>query len=122
MEEKLRPVEIARKPNGSPVFIPVTMSEAGIKQQVKLLIEMADYNLFDAHMHLSVFHHFHGKDWTLRILDATLQELQQPSIKLNIKEQRTKWLPFFKNEKEIHQCSTDKDYRYPPEDASRLPV
>jgi len=122
MEEMLRTVEIARKPNGNPVCIPVTMNEVAIEQQVKLIIEMADYSSFDAHMHLSLFHHFHGGGWTLRVLDAILQELQQPSIEVNIAGQRSVWIPFFKNEKEIHQRLTDRDYTYPPEDASRLPM
>ena len=87
MEEMLRTVEIARKPNGNPVCIPIKMNEATIEQQVKLIIEMADYSSFDAHLHLSLFHHFHGGDWTLRTLDAILQELQQPCIKLNIGRQ-----------------------------------
>ncbi|HVB25419.1 MAG TPA: hypothetical protein VNG51_26015 [Ktedonobacteraceae bacterium] len=115
-------VEVARKSNGDPIMIPVTMSEIIIEQQVKLLIEVADYNVFDAHMHLSLFHHFHGKKWTLRILQAVLQELQQPSIEVSIAGQRNDWIPFFETEQKTHQRLTDDDYRYPPEDISRLPI
>lgn len=118
----LRQIEIARKPNGGTVCIPVTMHEAGIEQQIKLVIEMADYNVFDVHMHLSLFHHFHGKLWTSRVLDAILQELQQPYIEVHITRQRSDYIPFFEAEKETHQRLTDEDYRYPPQDASRLPM
>jgi hypothetical protein len=118
----LKRVELSRKPNGDPIMIPVTMNETIVEQQVKLLIELADYNLFDAHMHLSLFHHFHGKMWTLRVLDTILQELQQPSIEVTITRQRGDSLPFFETEQKTHLRLTDNEYNYPPEDISQLPL
>jgi len=118
----LKNIEIDRKPNGKPIIFPVKITETNAEQQVKLLIEMADYNLFDAHMHLSVFRHFHGGMWTLHILQLILQELQQPSIKVSISHPRESLVPFFSSELEKHQNLTDEDYRYPPDDAWRLPM
>lgn len=118
----LKNIEMDRKPDGKIIKFPVKMTEANIEQQVKLVIEMADYNAYDAHMHLSVFRHFHSEAWTLRVLQLILQELQQPSIKVNISHPRGKLVPFFTSELEKHQTLTDEDYRYPPDDAWRLPM
>lgn len=118
----LRNIEIDLKPDGRPIIIPVKITETNIGQQVKLLLEMADYNSFDAHMHLSAFRHFHGGSWTLHVLRLILQELQRPSINVSISQSRENLIPFFTSELEKHQNLTDEDYRYPPDDAWRLPM
>jgi hypothetical protein len=118
----LKDIEVERKPNGKPVIIPVKISDANIEQQIKLLIEIADYNLFDAHMHLSVFRHFHGGEWTSRLLQEIIQELHQPGINLKLSHARDKLVPFFTSELSNHQGYTDEAYRYPPDDVWRLPL
>lgn len=118
----LKHVELIRKANGNPIFFPIAMDETGIEQQVKLLIEMADYSSFDAHMHLSLFHHFYGNIWTFRVIEAILHELRQPRIEIQITRQRSEWITFFEHEHAIHRNATDEEYRYPPQDAWRLPM
>lgn len=89
---------------------------------MKLLIEMAGYNLFDAYMHLSVFRHFHGGVWTLRTLRLILQKLQQPGINVSISHPRESLVPFFTSELEKHRTLTDENYCYPPDVAWRSPM
>ena len=118
----LKSIEMDRKPYGNPIIFPVKITEANVEQQVKLVIEMADYNVYDAHMHLSVLRHFHGGVWALRVLQLIFQEIQQPGINVMISHPGENLLPFFTSEWEKHQNLTDEDYRYPPDDAWRLPM
>lgn len=118
----LKDIEIDKKTNGDPITIPVTVDDATIEQQVKRFIEIADYSEFDAHMHLSLFRHFHGGVWSAKLLQLILQELQTPRIVLKISHTRSSLSPFFESELEKHRELTDADYRYPPDDISKLPI
>lgn len=83
--------------------IPAEMTEQQILHQVKLFIEMADYNPMDGHLVVGHFRSVHGKAWTLRILEAILRELQEPSIELNLSEPREAFLPFYEELLERHR-------------------
>ena len=109
----LRQVELERKPNGSLIVVPKEMNEQKIDQQVKLFIEMASYSRFDGQLHISHFRTFHNKQWTLKILEAVIQELIHPSIQLDISEDRAKLLPFFEYQLERHKSMRDEEFQSP---------
>lgn len=117
----LRHVTIDQKPNGKPVTIPREVNDANEEQQVKRFIEIADSNTFDGQLHISLFRGFHGGEWTLRILQKILQELQQPSIELKLTTSRNDLLPFFIHQFEKHKSTSDASYGY-PRDRSPLPI
>lgn len=117
----LRYITIDQKPDGKPITIPSEVNDANKEQQVKRFIEIADSSTFDGQLHISLFRHFHGGEWTLRILQNILQELQQPSIDLNLTASRSDLLPFFIHQFEKHKSTSDSSYGYPG-DRSRLPM
>ena len=117
----LRQVVLDRKPNGALITIPTEINETNFDQQIKRFIEIADYNPFDGQLHISLFRHFHGGEWTLRILNAILQELRSPTIELKIASSRDELMPFFEYQFERHKKLSDSDFDYPG-DPSRLPI
>ena len=117
----LKNVTIDLLSDGKPVTIPLHMSEKNVDQQTKRFIEIASYNPFDGQLHISLFRHFHGGKWTLRILQDVLEELSQPKIDLNIPRSREDLVPFFEHQYERHKELKDEEFRYPG-DRSRLPI
>lgn len=87
----------------------VTMNEINIEQQAKLIIEMTDYNPFDGQLSLSHFRQIHGREWTLRLLNRIIQELNTPTLELRITQDRNKLIPFFEYQLERHQAVSDKE-------------
>ena len=106
----LKQITIDTKPDGTPITIPASFNEANFEQQVKRFIEMVDYNPFDGQLHISLFRTCHGGQWTLRILEAIVQELKAPSIDLILSQERTALLPFFTYQLERHKNLADTDF------------
>ena len=117
----LKKVTLNRKPDGTPIIIPREINEANLEQLIKRFIELADYNPFDGQLYISQFRHFHGGNWTNRILQAILLELHSPTIDLEITHSRNDLLPFFEHQFERHQKLNDIDFNYPG-DLTRLPI
>ncbi len=117
----LREVRVDTKPDGRPVNVPLEVSDDKMEQYVKRFIETADYNFQDGSGLVSLFRSFHGGVWTLRILEAVLNELKHPSIQLNLQGSRDELLPFFQEILARHQNVEDADFGY-PHDRSRLPM
>ena len=117
----LRKVSLDQKPDGTLVTIPAEINETNLEQQVKRFVEIADYNPFDGQLHISLFRHFHGREWTLRILQAFLQELHSPTIELKIAHPRDELVPFFEYQFERHKKLSDSDFD-DPGDHTRLPI
>jgi len=118
----LRKVSLDQKPNGTLITIPAEINETNLEQQIKRFVEIADYNPFDGQLHISQFRHFYGEGWTLRLLQAILQELRSPTIELEITHSRDELLSFFENQFERHKQLNDSDFGYPGGDRSRLPI
>jgi hypothetical protein len=116
---ELRQVIIDRNPSGYPISIPAEVSEAKLDQYVKRFIEIADYNPQDGSGVVARFRLYHGGTWTLRILEAVLEELRHPSIHLDIKTPRERLVPFFEWVLARHRTSSDADFGYPPDPARR---
>lgn len=108
----LKHITIDTKPDGKPIMIPVSVSEANLDQQVKRFIEITDYNPFDGQMHISLFRTCHGGQWTMRILEAIVHELKAPSIVLTLSQDRSALLPFFEYQIERHKNLADTDFRF----------
>jgi hypothetical protein len=106
----LKQITIDTKPDGMPITIPARINEANFEQQVKRFIEIADYNPFDGQLHISFFRTCHGGQWTMRILEAIVQELKAPSIDLTLSQERTAILPFFTYQLERHKNLADTDF------------
>lgn len=106
----LKHITIDTKPNGEPITIPASINEANLEQQVKRFIEITDYNPFDGQLHISLFRTCHGGQWTMRILEAIVQELKTPSIDLTLSQDRTAILPFFVYQIERHKNLADTDF------------
>jgi hypothetical protein len=117
----LRQVVLDRKPNGALITIPTEINETNVDQQIKRFVEIADYNRFDGQLHISLFRHFHGGEWTLRILQAILQELRTSTIVLKIASSRNELMPFFEYQFERHKKLSDSGFDYPG-DHTRLPI
>ena len=109
----LKDVPLPRTVNGATVSVPVEMTDRAIEPLVRLYIEMADYNPQDGSGVLARFRGRHGRDWTLRVLGAILDELHHPSIALNIKGPRVALLPFFEALLERHSALADADFSSP---------
>ena len=110
----LKQIKIDTKPDGLPITIPAIINEANFEQQIKRFIEIADYNSFDGQLHISLFRACHGGQWTIRILEAIVQELKTPDIELNISQERTTLLPFFTHQLERHKNLADMDFASNP--------
>src|SRR6185312_15988634 len=106
----LKQITIDTKPDGTTITIPASINEANFEQQVKRFIEMVDYNPLDGQLHISLFRTCHDGQWTLRILEAIVQELQTPSIDLPLSQERTALLPFFTSQLERHKNLADTDF------------
>ena len=106
----LRKVVIDTKPDGYPITMPASINEANFDQQVKLFIEIADYNPMDGELHISRFRSFHRGEWTRRILEAIVQELNHPSLALDITHDRKALVPFFEYQRDRHQNMSDADF------------
>ena len=117
----LRDVVIDQKPNGKKIIIPVEVTKENRDQQVKIFVEIAGYSLFDGQLHISLFRQFHGGEKTLQVLHAAVQELQQPSIKLDTPSTRSDLVPFFVSQLERHGSMKDADFG-DPGDHSKLPI
>src|SRR5258708_38642664 len=78
--------------------------------QVKRFIEMTDGSPFDGQLHISLLRTCHGGQWTMRILEAIVQELKTPSIDLTLSQERTAILPFFTYQLERHKNLADTDF------------
>jgi|SRR5579859_2281733 len=109
----LRRVDLERGPNGSVIGVPDKMNEQKIDQQVKLFIEIASYNRFDGQLHISHFRTLHKNQWTVKILEAVIQELIYPEIYLYISEDRMALLPFFEHQLERHKNLSDNEFQPP---------
>lgn len=108
----LRRIEIDRLPNGKQVTIPAEINARNFEQQVKRFIEIADYNTFDGQMHLSFFRACHGGEWTIKIIEAVIHELQVPSVYLEITQERSVLLPFFEDQLERHRKMGNAEFRF----------
>jgi hypothetical protein len=117
----LRKVFFDKKSDGSKISIPIEVNEKNIEQQIKIFIEMTDYNTFDGQLHISHFRHYHGKEKTIQILKSVIQELNNPSIELDIRRERKDLLPFFEAQLSRHEQLEDKEFGYPG-DRSKLPL
>jgi hypothetical protein len=117
----LRKVLLDQKPDGTLITIPAEINETDLEQQIQRFVEIVDDNLFDGQLHISLFRHFHGGGWTLRILQAILLELHSPTIELKIAHSRDELLPFFEDQFERHKKLSDSDFGYPG-DHTRLPI
>lgn len=117
----LRHIAVDTTAQGHPVNVPVRVDEAKLDQYVKRFIEIAAYNLQDGSGVVALFRHFHGGTWTVRILEAILQELQHPTLHLNLPAHysREHLYPFFDELFISHQYLSDIDFQYPPKPAQR---
>ncbi len=110
----LRKIVIDQRSDGYPIAMPKEMTERNFEQQIKLFIEIADYNPMDGQLHISHFRSLHGGVWTRRILDACVQELQSPSIELDISGSRERLLLFFLHQQDRHNCLQDAYFQQRP--------
>ena len=118
----LKNIELDKKPNGKTIFIPVEITASTIQQQIKIIIEWADYSTFDVHCHLSRFRSFHGGDAIIQILQGAIDELETPTIELDIRHDPRKSLqPFFEGELALHKTMNDAYVGY-LKDRSCLPI
>ena len=117
----LRNIKLDKKPDGKTIFIPASITENTIEQQMKIIIEMVDYSTFDAHSHLSRFRSFYGGNITIQILQKAIDELYTPYINLEIRTQREVLRPFFEEELSLHSIMKDEQFYY-PKDRSVLPI
>jgi hypothetical protein len=101
--------------------IPLEVTDENIDQQVKLFTEIADDNPFDGQLHISHFRLYHGKEKTIEVLRRVVQELNQPTLELEIRGQRKDLLPFFEAQFLRHSALEDSAFGYPG-DRSRLPI
>lgn len=108
----LKKIHIDNLPNGNPITIPEKIDERNFEQQIKRFIEIADYNPFDGQLHISAFRAFHARKWTIKVLDAIIQELQTPSIELHIEHERSALLPFFEAQLKRHDNSDDTSFSF----------
>jgi hypothetical protein len=106
----LKHITIDTKPDGTTIMIPTSINEANFEQQVKHFIEITDGNPFDGQLHISLFRTCHGGQWTMRILEAIVQELNTPSIDLTLSQDRSTILPFFTYQLERHKNLADTDF------------
>jgi len=118
----LRDIAIDKKAGGSPVNVPVEVSESKIDQYIKRFVEIADYNQQDGSGVVSLFRSYHGGEWTLRILRGILRELHEPTIQLNISHPHEELVLFFEWLLEKHRKANDADFGYPYRDYSKLPL
>ena len=121
---ELRQVVVDRTERGYPVSIPAEVSEAKLDQYIKQFIEIADYNPQDGSGMVALFRLCHGRAWTLRILEAVLEELRHPSIHLDIETPRERLVPGFEWVLARHQKYSDGDFGQPGNPAlrARLPI
>lgn len=117
----LKEIKIDTKPNGTKIVIPSEITFDNFDQQVKIFIELADYNFFDGQLHISLFRSFHGKTKTIAVLNSVVKELNSPTMKLDIQQSRGQLEGFFQAQLARHITSGDKEFGY-PNDLSRLPL
>lgn len=117
----LKKITFDKKPNGKKITIPLNVTAENIEQQVKIFIEMADYNPFDGQLHISHFRFYHGKEKTIEVLRRVLSELNSPAIELDIRRQRVELEPFFEAQLARHNVLDDSEFGYPG-DKSKLPI
>jgi hypothetical protein len=110
-QEMLKKVQIDILPNGRQVTIPSEVNVDNFDQQVKRFIEVADHDLSDGQMHISLFRNCHGGDWTIKILMAIILELHNPQIYLEITHARDTLLPFFEFQLERHRKLDDTVFK-----------
>lgn len=117
----LKKVILDKKIDGKEISIPLNVTSENIEQQIKIFIEMTDYNPFDGQLHISHFRIYHRKEKILELLRRVLIELASPSIELEIKNQRKELIPFFEVQLSRHSSLEDKDFGEPG-DRSKLPL
>ena len=117
----LRKITVDKKPDGKKIIIPVEVTSGNIEQQMKIFIEMADYNPFDGQLHIAHFRLYHGKKKTVEVIRRALVELGNPSIELEIRNQRKELIPFFESQLSRHIGLEDKDFGKLG-DRSKLPL
>ena len=58
----LKNIELDKKPNGKTIFIPVEITASTIQQQIKIIIEWADYIILlvrDPFSSIESYHHYY---------------------------------------------------------------